>query len=133
AGGSFGRRANPHADYLLEAVAIAKAAREQGIKAPVKMVWMREDDTRGGYYRPLNLHRARVALDAQGRLLAWHVRLAGQSIVQGTAFEGMMKNGIDPTSVEGQADLPYQVPNLQVELYTPGDVGVPVQWFRSVG
>jgi len=133
AGGSFGRRANPHADYLLEAVAIAKAAREQGIKVPVKMVWMREDDTRGGYYRPLNLHRARVALDAQGHLLAWHVRLAGQSIMRGTVMEGMIKNGIDPTSVEGQADLPYDVPNLQVELYTPADVGVPIQWFRSVG
>lgn len=133
AGGSFGRRANPHSDYVVEAVSIAKSARAQGVKGPVKMVWMREDDTRGGYYRPINVHRARLALDAQGRLSAWHVRMAGQSIMEGSAFAGVIKDGIDPTSVEGQADLPYDVPNLQVELYTPTDVGVPIQWFRSVG
>ena len=133
AGGSFGRRANPQADYVLEAVAIAKAARDAGTKAPVKMVWTREDDTRGGWYRPLNLHRARVALDAQGKLQAWHVRLVGQSVLGESPFAAFLKDGIDFTSTEGQADLPYDVPNFQVETYTPKDVGVPIQWFRSVG
>jgi isoquinoline 1-oxidoreductase beta subunit len=133
-GGSFGRRASSQSDYVLEAVAIAKAARDQGIHAPVKMVWTREDDTRGGYYRPMNLHRARVGLDDQGNLQAWHVRIVGQSIMRGTTLEPfMVKNGIDATSVEGQSDLPYAVPNLQVELHTPTDVPVPVLWFRSVG
>ncbi|MBO1110541.1 xanthine dehydrogenase family protein molybdopterin-binding subunit [Bordetella petrii] len=133
AGGSFGRRANAHADYVTEAALIAKAARDQGVRAPVKLVWTREDDMRGGYYRPLNVHRARIGLDAQGKLQAWHVRLAGQSIFLGGPFEGAMQNGIDPTSVEGQADLRYAVPNLQVESYTPRDIGVPVLWYRSVG
>ncbi|MCD0504786.1 xanthine dehydrogenase family protein molybdopterin-binding subunit [Bordetella petrii] len=133
AGGSFGRRANPRADYLVETVAIAQAAREQGVRAPIKLVWTREDDLRAGYFRPLNVHRARVGLDAQGRLQAWHVRVAGQSIIQGTPFQAAMQGDIDPTSVEGQADLRYAVPNLQVELHTPTDVGVPVLWYRSVG
>ncbi|MDM9561579.1 xanthine dehydrogenase family protein molybdopterin-binding subunit [Bordetella petrii] len=133
AGGSFGRRANAHADYVVEAVSIAKAARDQGVRAPVKLVWTREDDMRGGYYRPLNVHRARIGLDAQGKPLAWHVRLAGQSIFLGGPFEAAMQDGIDPTSVEGQADLRYAVPNLRVESYTPEDVAVPVLWYRSVG
>jgi len=134
AGGSFGRRANPFSDYVLEAVSIAKAARAKGLDVPVKMVWTREDDMRGGYYRPMNLHWARVALDADGKLLAWHERVVGQSIMKGTAFEAFMtKNGVDGTSVEGAADLPYDCPNLQVELHTPDSIGVPIQWWRSVG
>ncbi|MDB5992184.1 MAG: aldehyde oxidase, partial [Herbaspirillum sp.] len=133
AGGSFGRRANPHSDYVLEAVAIAHAARAMNVKAPIKMVWTREDDMRGGYYRPLNLHRARIALDGNGNINAWHVRLVGQSVMSGTLFEGMMKNGVDPTSVEGQADLPYDIPNLQIEATIPDGARVPIQWFRSVG
>ncbi|MCE8034875.1 xanthine dehydrogenase family protein molybdopterin-binding subunit [Halomonas sp. MCCC 1A11057] len=134
AGGSFGRRANPYSDFVLEAVSIAMAAREQGIEAPVKLVWMREDDTRGGYYRPMNFHRGRLALDADGQLIAWHQRLVGQSILQGTALESfLVQDGIDATSVEGAANLAYDVPNLQVELHTPEDIGVPVQWWRAVG
>ncbi len=134
AGGSFGRRANPQSDYLLEAVAIAKAARAKGQDVPVKLVWTREDDTHAGFFRPAYLHRARLALDGEGRLQGWHQRVVGQSILKGTAFEGaMVKEGIDHTSVEGASNLAYAVPNLQVELHTPDDIGVPVQWWRSVG
>jgi len=130
AGGSFGRRANPHADYLVEAVQIAKAI--DG-RAPVKLVWTREDDMRAGHYRPMYYHALKAGLDAQGNVIAWQHRIVGQSILAGTAFEGMMvKDGIDATSVEGAANLPYAVPNLGVELHSP-KMGVPVQWWRSVG
>jgi len=130
AGGSFGRRANPQSDYLLEAAAIAKAING---RAPVKLVWTREDDMRAGHYRPLNYHVLKGGLDAQGRIIAWHHRIVGQSILTGTAFEGaMVKNGIDVTSVEGASTLPYVIPNLGVELHSP-KIGVPVQWWRSVG
>ena len=130
AGGSFGRRANPQADYVLEAVQVAKAIAG---RAPVKLVWTREDDMRAGYYRPMYCHALRAGLDAQGRLVAWQHRIVGQSILAGTAFEGMMvKDGIDATSVEGAANLPYLIPNLGVELHSP-KMGVPVQWWRSVG
>jgi isoquinoline 1-oxidoreductase beta subunit len=129
AGGSFGRRANPHSDYVLEAVHIAKAI---GGKAPVKMVWTREDDMRAGYYRPMYFHRVRAGLDAEGRPVAWHHRVVGQSIMTGTPMAGMVQQGIDPTSVEGVQNLPYAVPNIQIDLHSP-EMGVPVQWWRSVG
>jgi isoquinoline 1-oxidoreductase beta subunit len=130
AGGSFGRRANPHSDYVLEAAAIARAING---RAPVKLVWGREDDMRAGYYRPMYYHALEAGLDAQGGLIAWRHTIVGQSILTGTAFEPMMvKNGIDETSVEGAANLPYAIPNRQVELHSP-QVGVPVQWWRSVG
>src|SRR5438128_7929443 len=130
AGGSFGRRANPHADYVVEAAAVAKAIAG---RAPVKLVWTREDDTRAGYYRPMYFHALKAGLDAQGNIVAWQHSIVGQSILAGTAFESMMvKDGIDATSVEGAANLPYAIPNLGVELHSP-KVGVPAQWWRSVG
>jgi len=135
AGGSFGRRANPQSDYVLEAVQIAKAIAGQGGREsrPIKLVWTREDDMRAGYYRPMYCHALKGGLDAQGNIVAWQHRIAGQSILAGTAFEGMMvKDGIDATSVEGAANLPYAIPNLGVELHSP-KMGVPVQWWRSVG
>lgn len=134
AGGSFGRRANPHADYVLEAVAIAKAAWDKGVKVPVKLVWTREEDTHGGYYRPAFYHKAKLGLDADGKLMAWQHRIVGQSIMKGTAFEGfMVKKGIDDSSVEGLADMGYEVPNFRLELSTPDNIAVTVQWWRSVG
>lgn len=130
AGGSFGRRANPDSDYVLEAVHIAKAI---GGKAPVKMVWTREDDMRAGWYRPLFYHTLRAGLDADGNLVGWQHRLVGQSIITGTPFEGaMLKDGVDATSVEGAANLPYAIPNMLVDLHSP-KLPVPVQWWRSVG
>ena len=134
AGGSFGRRANPHADYVLEAVSVAKAAWDKGLKVPVKMVWTREEDTRGGYYRPMYFHTARMGLDAQGKLSAWYHHVVGQSIAKGTSFEKyMVKDGVDVSSVEGISDTEYAIPNLRVELSTPDNIGVPIQWWRSVG
>ncbi len=131
AGGSFGRRASKDSDYVREAAEILKAT---GGTAPIKLVWLREDDMRGGYYRPLFYHTLKAGLDAQGRLVAWHHRLVGQSIVMGSPFEkALMKDGVDAVSVEGASTLPYAIPNLTVDLHTPTDIGVPVLWWRSVG
>jgi isoquinoline 1-oxidoreductase subunit beta len=130
AGGSFGRRANPTSDYIVEGVHVARAL---GGRAPIHLVWTREDDLRGGRYRPMFVHRVRAGLDERGNLLAWHHRLVGQSILADTPFEGaMVIDGIDAASVEGVVDLPYAIPNLAVELHTTR-VGVPVLWWRSVG
>jgi isoquinoline 1-oxidoreductase beta subunit len=130
AGGSFGRRANPQSDYVMEA---ANIVRITGTKAPVKLMWTREDDMRAGYYRPMFVHKLEAGLDADGNPVAWHQRLVGQSIVVGTPFEGaLIKDGVDTTSVEGAANLPYGIPNIQVELHSP-QLPVPVQWWRSVG
>jgi isoquinoline 1-oxidoreductase beta subunit len=130
AGGSFGRRANPTSDYIVEGVHVAKAI---GGRAPIHVVWTREDDLRGGYYRPMFVHRVRAGLDERGNPTAWHHRLVGQSILANTPFEGaMVVGGIDATAVEGVVDMPYAIPNLAVELHTT-QVGVPVLWWRSVG
>ena len=131
AGGSFGRRASKDVDYLVEAAHIVKAING---RAPVKLVWLREDDMRGGYYRPLFHHSLRAAIDSDGKLTGWQHRLVGQSILIGSPFEAfLVKDGIDGVSVEGAASLPYAIPNLTVDLHTPTDIAVPVLWWRSVG
>src|SRR5439155_15403674 len=129
-GGGFGRRATPTSDFVSEAVQVAKAA---GV--PVKTVWTREDDIRGGYYRPMFLHRIEVGLDDKGRPFAWKHTIVGQSILAGTPFEQLMvKNGVDNVSVEGVVDSPYleSVPARVVTLHSPR-LEVPVLWWRSVG
>ncbi|HEY3177994.1 MAG TPA: xanthine dehydrogenase family protein molybdopterin-binding subunit [Casimicrobiaceae bacterium] len=134
AGGSFGRRANPQSDYLVEAASVAKALAVMGKGgAPIKLVWTREDDMKAGYFRPMYLHVMKAGLDSAGNVVGWQHRIVGQSILTGTPFEAMMvKEGVDLTSVEGASTLPYAIPNLMVDLYSP-QVGVPVQWWRSVG
>lgn len=129
AGGSFGRRANPLSDYVVEAATIAKA---YGKNVPIKLVWSREDDMNAGYFRPMYFHRLKAAINKQGKIIAWQQRIVGQSIIAGTAFAGMMKNGIDPTSVEGVSNLPYHIENFSLDLHTT-KLKVPVQWWRSVG
>jgi isoquinoline 1-oxidoreductase beta subunit len=131
AGGSFGRRANMGSDYIVEAVSIAKAYGADG--TPIKLQWTREDDIHGGLYRPLYFHKLEAGLDAQGRLSGWRHVIVGQSIMADTAFAPVMiKDGIDGTSVEGAANLPYAIPNIDVELSTTRN-GVPVLWWRVVG
>jgi isoquinoline 1-oxidoreductase beta subunit len=128
AGGGFGRRANPVSDYIVEACELAKE-----IKVPVKVVWTREDDIRGGFYRPMYVHRVEVGFGASGAIVGWNHAIVGPSIVAGTPFEPMMvKDGIDPTSTEGVSDTPYAIPNMNVALHT-ANAGVPVLWWRSVG
>jgi isoquinoline 1-oxidoreductase beta subunit len=130
AGGSFGRRANPAGDYVLEAVEIAQKV---GVGVPVKLVWTREDDMLAGWYREAGVHHLTAALDAKGMLTAWHARTVSQSLFIGTPFEaGLVKNGIDMGTFEGAMELPYTVANHQLEGHFP-KLPVPVQWWRSVG
>ena len=88
-GGAFGRRGHRDEEFVIDAVLMAKEAGK-----PVKVMWTREDDMRAGYFRPLNYHVLKAGLDAKGRIVAWHHRIVGQSILAGTAFEsGLVKNG----------------------------------------
>ncbi len=130
AGGSFGRRATPNADYFGEAAAIVKAT---GGRYPVHLVYTREDDIKGGRYRPMFYHKVRAGLDAQGKLVAWQHRLVGQSFIFGSPFEAMIvKDGVDDTAVEGAADMPYAIPNLLVDWQRTNSP-VTTLWWRSVG
>jgi len=129
-GGGFGRRASSASDFVVEAVHVAKQSGK-----PVKVVWTREDDVRGGYYRPAFVHRVRVGLGADGMPAVWDHTAVGQSIAAGTAFEGaLVQNGIDSSSVEGVADSPYfsAIPNHRVMLHSP-KLPITVLWWRSVG
>jgi isoquinoline 1-oxidoreductase beta subunit len=128
AGGGFGRRAVTDSHVQREAAQIAKRLR--GI--PVKLVWTREDDIRGGYYRPMHVHRVEVGVGADGMPSAWRHVIVGQSLLAGTPFAMMMKDGVDNSSVEGVSDTHYQIPNFNVTVHHP-TVNVPVLWWRSVG
>ena len=130
AGGGFGRRFSSTSDIVVEACEIAKAARTAGLHAPLRTLWSREDDMRGGYYRPMHLHRARVGFDERGNVLAWDHVIVGQSITTGSVFEQFqVKNGIDATVTEGMRD-PYPLP-MRLTVHHP-KLNVPVLWWRSV-
>lgn len=127
-GGGFGRRGVFDSHFVREAVQVSKA-----VKAPVKVIWTREDDIRGGYYRPAAFHSIAAGLDGAGNPVAWQHRIVCQSFMVDTPFEGaMVIDGVDAVAVEGAADLPYEIPNLLVGWQrAPG--GVPTLWWRSVG
>ena len=100
----LGRRANPQSDFVVEAVQVAKAVRK-----PVKVVWTREDDIKGGYYRPMWYDRIAAGLDSKNNLIAWQHTIVGQSILKGSPFEeALPSDGIDDTSVEGAEDIPMK-------------------------
>jgi isoquinoline 1-oxidoreductase beta subunit len=128
AGGGFGRRAVTDSHVQREAAQIAKRLRG----TPVKLVWSREDDIRGGYYRPMHVHRVEVGIGADGMPSAWRHVIVGQSLLAGTPFAMMMKDGVDNSSVEGVSDTHYNIPNFNVSVHHP-KVNVPVLWWRSVG
>jgi isoquinoline 1-oxidoreductase beta subunit len=129
AGGGFGRRAVTDSHVQREAAVIAKRLRG----TPVKLVWTREDDVQGGYYRPMHFHRVEVGIGPNGLPLAWRHVIVGQSLLAGTPFESFaIKNGVDSTATEGTADTHYNIPNLHVTAHHPR-VNVPVLWWRSVG
>ncbi len=129
AGGSFGRRANGGSDYHVEA-ALAYAA--LGGKTAVKLVWTREDDLAGGYYRPMFAQRAHIGIGDDGKIAAWGHRSVTQSIFKGGPMESIaVHNGVDHFSVEGIVDTPYQLP-MALGL-TDYESPMPVLWWRSVG
>jgi isoquinoline 1-oxidoreductase beta subunit len=131
AGGGFGRRATPGGEWVREACAVAKGLAERGQRAPVKVVWSREDDMTAGYYRPFTVHRAEIGFDATGKVLAWEHRIVSQSILAGSPFEPfMVKAGVDVTTTEGMRE-PYELP-MNLSVHHP-KVNVPVLWWRSVG
>jgi isoquinoline 1-oxidoreductase beta subunit len=128
AGGGFGRRATTDSHVPREAAAIAKRFRG----TPIKLIWSREDDVRGGYYRPMHVHRVEIGIGRDGMPVAWRHVIVGQSLLTGTPFAMMIRDGVDQTAVEGMKDTSYDIPNFRVDAHHP-TVNVPVLWWRSVG
>ena len=122
-GGGFGRRAEN--DFIVDAVECS-----QHVGRPVQVTWTREETTRIDFYRPATFNTFEAGLGSDGLPVAWRHRIVAPSII--SRFRGRPNNGIDFTSVEGAANLPYHIPNVHVSL-VQADVGVPVGWWRSVG
>ena len=123
-GGGFGRRAEQ--DFVRDAV---ECSMHMG--RPVQVTWTREEDTRQDFYRPATYHRFEAGLSADGSPVAWTHRIVAASILQ--RFMGQAPpGGVDFTSIEGAANLPYHVPNIRVDV-KQADFGAPVGWWRSVG
>ncbi len=129
AGGSFGRRGQVLSDFANELAEVGKAL---GPGKAVKLIWTREDDVRGGLYRPIFVHRLRGAV-RDGRIAAWSNTVVGQSFIAGTPFEFFgYKDGVDGIMVEGSKELPYQIEHFLCDLHIAA-IGVPVLAWRSVG
>ncbi len=123
-GGGFGRRSE--SDFVVDAVECSKH-----VGRPVQVTWTREETTRIDFYRPATYNTFEAGLDAAGMPVAWKHRIVAPSII--SRFRGRPPDdGIDFSSVEGAANLPYHIPNIEVSL-RQADVGVPVGWWRSVG
>jgi isoquinoline 1-oxidoreductase beta subunit len=122
-GGGFGRRFAQ--DFAVDAVLISKA-----VGGPVKLIYSREDDMKGHFYRPAAQVKFGAGLDAAGHPVMYSARVSCSSVFQAAGFP--LTNDLDGTAVEGLKEWPYDCPNVQVEWsrYEPG-IGV---WFwRSVG
>ncbi len=128
-GGGFGRRAVGDSHVQREAAMIAKRFRG----TPVKLIWTREDDVQGGYYRPMHFHRVEIGIGPDGFPAAWRHVIVGQSINADGPFATVaITNGVDSTAVEGCADTNYAIPNFHASIHHP-KTNVPVLWWRSVG
>lgn len=123
-GGAFGRRWQ--VDFAMQAVELSRAC-----KAPVKLIWSREEDMRHDFYRPQALAAFEAGLDDAGNLTALELRTACASIIE-WGRPGRLKGRADPMALSGLTDTPYHIPNLSIS-WVPVESPVPVGVWRSVG
>jgi isoquinoline 1-oxidoreductase beta subunit len=133
-GGGFGRRAET--DYVAEAAELASL-----VDGAVKVLWSREHDMQHDFYRPASHHEFTASLDDEGKPAAWRHEMASQSIMERlmpgwlpnfVRDRTVMRNGVDPTAVEGASNQPYHVPNFVMSAATV-ELPIPVGFWRSVG
>ena len=123
-GTGLGRRFEQ--DFVVDAVTVAKATGK-----PIKLIWTREEDMTHDFYRPFAYHTFEAGLDEDGKPVAWRNRVVTDSIMS-RSMPQMVKDGIDPSSVEGSDDVPYAIPNIHVD-WVRSETGVPIGFWRSVG
>ena len=125
-GGGFGRRLD--VDGITQAVAIAKQ-----VDGPVKIVWSRKEDIQHDVYRPYYYDRFTAGFDAQDRLVAYHHRVTGSSILARWAPPAFV-NGLDEDAINGAAkEMPYAIPNILVDYVRDEPPGLTTGWWRGVG
>lgn len=122
-GGGFGRRLEP--DFIIRAIEIAKQ-----VKAPLKLVWSREEDTQHDLYRPYYYDRIEAGLDASGKPIVWTHKITGSSIMA-RLYPKYFK-GVDADAVDGSVKTPYTIPSQRVE-FVRHECPVPTSWWRGVG
>lgn len=125
-GGGFGRRFAP--DPVIDATVLSKISGK-----PVKLIYSREDDTRGYFYRPASVTRMTGGLDASGKVVLFTASVASPSIMEASHFMKLPPDGVDEFGVEGIRDCPYDIPNLHVEYSRQEPGGIQVWFWRSVG
>ena len=130
-GGSFGRRACPKSDWIAEAAQIFKLAQTARTN-PIKLVWSREDDITGGWYRPLVLSKVSAALNQDGTIGSWAQRIVGQPAIDHETLSFIGPEKIDLTTVDAVGNLVYDIQDKVVDVHHTENL-VPVQWMRSVG
>jgi isoquinoline 1-oxidoreductase beta subunit len=124
-GGGFGRRLEP--DMALNAVRIAQHMK--GV--PLKVVWTREEDIQQDIYRPIYRNVISASLSG-GRVAAWKYKVCGASIIARWLPPGFQK-GIDIDAIDSAVDMPYDIPDFQVQYLRVEPRAVPTGWWRGVG
>jgi isoquinoline 1-oxidoreductase beta subunit len=122
-GGGFGRRLSM--DYIVEAVNVAKL-----VKAPVKVIWTREDCTQHGPFRPMTFSQLKGGISKEGTLIAFEHKVISPSL-QESRDPTYDTATVDPAMVEGIAEQAYEIPNLKTS-YVRAPFHIPVSPWRSV-
>ena len=125
-GGAFGRRLE--VDFIHQAVAIAAK-----VDYPVKLTWLREEDTTHDMYRPHYIDRFAAAMDAEGRLLGWRHTIAGASVLARFAPAAVPESGLDGDAVEVAIHPIYAMQNLRVNYVPVPPKALRQSWWRGVG
>jgi len=123
-GGGFGRRLEP--DMVVAAVRVARQ-----VDGPVKVVWTREEDIQHDIYRPVYRDTISASLSG-GKIVGWKYRVAGSSVLA-RWLPPAFQNGIDIDAVDAAVDMPYDIPNVQVEYVRAEPPAVPTGFWRGVG
>ncbi len=125
-GGAFGRRLE--VDFISQAVAIAAK-----VDYPIKLTWLREEDTTHDMYRPHYIDRFAAAMDAEGRLLGWRHTIAGASVLARFAPAAVPENGLDGDAVEVAIHPIYAMQDLRVNYVPVPPKALRQSWWRGVG